>query len=198
MNIEILNPNLEGYRFVLASGSPRRKSLLEQLGLPFTVEPRPVEEHFPEGMAPGETAIYLAEKKAHAFPAKEIPEKTIVITSDTVVAVDDRVLGKPADEQEANKMLWELSGRAHEVITGVHLKSQTQKVHFGVSTKVYFKTLSKAEIAYYVQYFRPFDKAGAYGIQEWIGLAAIERIEGSYFNVVGLPVHALYEQLLKW
>ncbi|MGM0565589.1 MAG: Maf family nucleotide pyrophosphatase [Bacteroidota bacterium] len=198
MNIERLNPNLKGYRFILASGSPRRKTLLEQLGLPFSVSVRPVEETFPEGLTPGETAIFLAEKKASAFPAMDIPEKTIVITSDTVVAVHDQVLGKPADEREAAKMLWQLSGRAHEVITGVYLKSQTKKVHFGISTKVHFKNLSEAEIAYYVQNYSPLDKAGAYGIQEWIGLAAIERIEGSYFNVVGLPVHALYEQLLKW
>ncbi len=198
MNIEHLNPNLKGYRFILASGSPRRKALLEQLGLSFSVKVRPVEETFPEGLTPGETAIFLAEKKASAFPAKDIPAKTIVITTDTVVAVHDQVLGKPAGEDEAVKMLWQLSGRVHEVITGVYLKSQTKRVHFGISTKVYFKALSEAEIAYYIQHYRPLDKAGAYGIQEWIGLAAIERIEGSYFNVVGLPVHALYEQLLNW
>jgi len=198
MNIESLNPNLKGYRFILASGSPRRKALLEQLGLPFTVKVRPVEETFPEGLTPGETAIFLAEKKAGAFPAKDIPEKTIVITSDTVVALHEQVLGKPADQEEATQMLRHLSGRAHEVITGVYLKSKTKKAHFGISTKVHFKTLSEAEIAYYIQHYSPMDKAGAYGIQEWIGLAAIERIEGSYFNVVGLPVHALYERLLNW
>jgi len=198
MRIEVLNPRLEGYRYVLASRSPRRKHLLEQLGLPFSVEVRDTDESFPDYLTAPKSAIYLAEKKAEAFPSREIASKTIVITADTIVAREGHILGKPASAEEAVAMLRMLSGGSHEVITGVHLKSNQRKAHFGVSTKVFFKTLSDKEIEYYVSNHRPFDKAGAYGIQEWIGLAAIRRIEGSYFNVVGLPVHELYEQLLKW
>jgi len=198
MNIAILNKRLEGYQYVLASQSPRRKAILESFGLPFSTDVREVEENYPEALTAKETAVFLAEKKSQAFPANGIPEKTLVITADTVVAKDGVVLGKPAGEKEAKEMLWLLSGGAHEVITGVHLKARNRKMHFGVSTKVFFKALSLKEIDYYVTHYQPYDKAGAYGIQEWIGFAGITRIEGSYFNVVGLPMHELYEQLLKW
>ena len=198
MNIATLNKRLEGYQYVLASQSPRRKAILEDFGLPFTIEVREVEENFPEGLSPLETAIFLAEKKSQAFSAGDIQDKTLIITADTVVAKDGVILGKPSGEKEAREMLWMLSGDAHEVITGVHLKARNRKMHFGVSTKVFFKELSLQEIDYYLTQYQPFDKAGAYGIQEWIGYAGIKRIEGSYFNVVGLPMHELYEQLLKW
>ncbi len=198
MQIEILNPALKNYRFVLASQSPRRQALLKEFGLPFTVNVRPVEEVFDEALTPEQMAVQLAVKKGSAFVPDEIPEKTLIITADTVVAGDDRVLGKPQNSAEAKEMLRMLSGRAHEVITGVNLKSKKKEKAFSVSTKVFFKELSAAEIDYYVTNYQPFDKAGAYGIQEWIGFAGITRIEGSYFNVVGLPVHALYEELKAW
>lgn len=198
MNIATLNKRLEGYQYILASQSPRRKAILQSFGLPFTIEVREVEENFPEGLSPHETAIFLAEKKSQAFSAGDIPDKTLIITADTVVAKEGVILGKPSGEIEAREMLWMLSGGAHEVITGVHLKARNRKMHFGVSTKVFFKELTLQEIDYYVTQYQPFDKAGAYGIQEWIGYAGITRIEGSYFNVVGLPMHELYEQLLKW
>lgn len=198
MHIEILNPALKDYRFVLASQSPRRQALLQEFGLPFTVDVRSVEEVFDESLTPGQMAVQLAVKKASAFPMDEIPEKTIVITADTVVAGNERVLGKPENSAEAKEMLRMLSGRSHEVITGVNLKSRIKEKAFSVSTKVFFKELSEDEVDYYVSNYEPLDKAGAYGIQEWIGFAGITRIEGSYFNVVGLPVHALYEELKSW
>ena len=198
MQIEILNPALKDYRFILASQSPRRQALLKEFGLPFTVDVRPVEEVFDESLTPGQIAVQLAVKKASAFPQDEVPEKTLIITADTVVAGGGKVLGKPENSAEAKEMLRILSGRSHEVITGVNLKSGKKEKAFSVSTKVFFKELSREEIDYYVARYKPFDKAGAYGIQEWIGFAGITRIEGSYFNVVGLPVHALYEELKSW
>lgn len=198
MQIEILNPALKDYRFILASQSPRRQALLKEFGLPFTVDVRPVEEVFDESLTPDQMAVQLAVKKASAFLLDEFPEKTLIITADTVVAGGGRVLGKPENSAEAKEMLRMLSGRSHEVITGVNLKSGKKEKAFSVSTKVFFKELSQEEIDYYVARYKPFDKAGAYGIQEWIGFAGITRIEGSYFNVVGLPVHALYEELKSW
>lgn len=198
MNNEIINPALAGFQFVLASQSPRRQALLREFGLPFTVDVRPVEETFDESLSPEQMAVHLAAKKASAFPKADIAANTIIITADTVVAVDDRVMGKPENEAEAKGMLKLLAGRSHQVITGVNLKSSTTEKHFSVSTKVFFKELSDKEIDFYIKHYQPYDKAGAYGIQEWIGFAAITRIEGSYFNVVGLPVHALYEALKNW
>lgn len=198
MKIEKFNPKLSGYKFILASQSPRRKQLLQELGLPFTIEVRSVVETYPETLSAKDTAIFLAEKKSTAFPIEEIPDNVILIFADTVVAADDEILGKPKDHTQAVEMLKKLSGKSHQVITGVFLKARNQQRKFGVSTKVMFKELTDIEIDYYVENFKPFDKAGAYGIQEWIGVAAIQGIEGSYFNVVGLPVHELYEQLLKW
>lgn len=198
MKIEKFNPKLSGYKFILASQSPRRKQLLQELGLPFTIEVRSVVETYPETLSAKDTAIFLAEKKSTAFPIEEIPENVILIFADTVVAADDEILGKPKDHTQAVEILKKLSGKSHQVITGVFLKARNQQRKFGVSTKVMFKELTDIEIDYYVENFKPFDKAGAYGIQEWIGVAAIQGIEGSYFNVVGLPVHELYEQLLKW
>jgi len=193
-----INPHLKNYRFILASQSPRRKELLEQFGLKFSTQVRPVDESFPESMNPSEAAEYLALKKGNAFKQKELAEKTMVITADTVVAIGDEILGKPQGPQHAKQMLKKLSGKPHEVITGVLLKTAGREMVFSATTKVYFKNLSHAEIDYYIREFKPFDKAGAYGIQEWIGFAAIEHIEGSYFNVVGLPVHALYQKLAEW
>ena len=193
-----INPHLKNYRFILASQSPRRRELLEQFGMEFSTQVRPVDESFPESMSPSEAAEYLAQKKGNAFKQKELPEKTMVITADTVVAIDGEILGKPSNQAHARQMLKKLSGKPHEVITGVLLKTAGREVVFSATTNVYFKNLSLAEIDFYIREFKPFDKAGAYGIQEWIGFAAIEHIEGSYFNVVGLPVHALYQKLAEW
>ncbi|RLD32698.1 MAG: septum formation protein Maf [Bacteroidetes bacterium] len=194
----MLENTLKGYDIVLASASPRRRQLLQELGIRFRVQPKKVEENFDEQLAPVQVAEYLSKLKARAFSKEELEEKTIVITADTVVTIDGMILGKPKDPANAREMLQQLSGRSHQVITGVTLRSAEKMKTFSVSTKVFFKELSNEEIEYYITRFKPFDKAGAYGIQEWIGHAAIERIEGSYFNVMGLPVHRLYEELLAF
>jgi len=194
----MLENTLKGYDIVLASASPRRRQLLQELGIRFRVQPKKVEENFDEQLAPVQVAEYLSELKARAFAKEELEEKTIVITADTVVTIDGMILGKPKDPANAREMLQQLSGRSHQVITGVTLRSAEKMKTFSVSTKVFFKELSNEEIEYYITRFKPFHKAGAYGIQEWIGHAAIERIEGSYFNVMGLPVHRLYEELLAF
>lgn len=180
---------------LLASNSPRRKELLSSLGLPFEVRVKEVNEDFPEHLKRAEVAAYLASHKADAYQ-NDLKEEAI-ITADTIVCLGDLILNKPADYEEAFQMLQSLSGGAHEVITGVCIQTSQQKTVFHDATTVYFKTLSSYEIDYYITHFKPFDKAGAYGIQEWIGMIGIERIEGSYFNVVGLPVQKLYEQLLE-
>ncbi|MCF8232523.1 MAG: Maf family nucleotide pyrophosphatase [Bacteroidales bacterium] len=196
--IETLNPLLKNYRFILASQSPRRKALLQQFGLQFEVEVRPVDEDFPESATPAEAAEYIARKKGEAFPVKELEKNTMIITADTVVAIGNEILGKPFDYEHAREILESLSSRHHEVITAVSLKTRSRQQVFSVSTRVFFKNLNREEIDFYINAYQPYDKAGAYGIQEWIGFAAITRIEGSYFNVVGLPVHALYQKLLVW
>jgi septum formation protein len=189
--------NLERKRIILASNSPRRKQLLNQLGVKFEVITQPdINEDFPEDMIPEKAAIYLAEHKASQFDA-EIDENTIVITADTIVVYKEKILNKPINFDHAQEMLNMLSGEKHTVITGVCLKSKENLVSFYSKTDVYFKKLDKIETDYYIYNFKPFDKAGAYGIQEWIGLACITGIEGSYFNVMGLPVDMLYEYLKK-
>jgi septum formation protein len=193
----MLFENLNNYRIILASKSPRRKSLLKELGLKFEVRIHETEEHYPDTLPVNEIAGYLAEIKAIPFE-NEVDEKTIVITADTIVYIDNDVLGKPADYDDAFKMLQKLSGRWHHVDTGVCLFSKTKKVTFTSTTKVHFKTLSNNEIDHYITQYKPYDKAGAYGIQEWIGLIAAEKIDGSYFNVMGLPVQRLYEELCKF
>ncbi len=196
--MDILQKQLQPFKLVLASGSPRRKMLLEEMGLDFTIDTRPVEEKIPLGMSPGEAAVFLSKLKADAFESDYFLKNTLVITADTVVAIDNEILGKPSDKPEAVKMLQKLSAHKHEVITGVTLRSVNHEKSFSVSTAVYFKQLAPDEIEYYVDNYKPFDKAGAYGIQEWIGHAGIEKIEGSYFNVVGLPTHRLYVELLEF
>ncbi|WP_242918877.1 Maf family nucleotide pyrophosphatase [Pontibacter liquoris] len=179
---------------LLASNSPRRKELLAGLGLAFEVRVKEVSEDFPEHLKGAEVAEYLASHKAAAYAA-EITNQ-VLLTADTIVCLGDRILNKPQNYEEAFVMLRSLSGTSHEVITGVCLLTQHQKVIFSDSTRVYFKALSDEEIHYYITHYKPFDKAGAYGIQEWIGKIGITRLEGSYFNVVGLPVQKLYEQLV--
>ncbi len=191
----ILKKRLQQYDLVLASASPRRRILLEEMELPFRIDTRPVEEHIPLGKLPQEVAVYLSRLKAQAFENDYFTQNTIIITADTVVAADNIILGKPHNKTKAVEMLQRLSGKKHSVITGVTLRSRSREKSFFVSTDVYFKLLSAEEINFYIDHYKPFDKAGAYGIQEWIGHAGIEKIEGSYFNVVGLPTHRLYEEL---
>ena len=182
-----------GFEIILASKSPRRQELLRDLGLKFTVQSVDIPEVFPEGMGMTEIPVYLAELKAEAFRPK-IKENQLVITADTIVWLDGKVLNKPIDYNDAFRMLRNLSGKKHQVLTGVCLLTAKRKVSFYASTDVWFKELSDEEISYYLENYRPYDKAGAYGIQEWIGYIGINRIEGSFFNVMGLPVNSLYEQ----
>jgi septum formation protein len=190
----MITDNLNRYRIILASRSPRRQQLLKQLGIRFDVVLKDYDESYPENLSGEKIAIYLARKKAESF-RNEISDNEIVITADTIVWCKSKVLGKPADKEEARQMLRDLSGDTHEVITGVSLLSSSKEKTFSVSTKVTFDSLPDEEIDYYIERFSPYDKAGAYGIQEWIGLAACSHIEGSYFNVVGLPVQRLYKEL---
>ncbi len=182
---------------VLASKSPRRHQLLKDLGLEFDVRIKSIDESYPSNLKGADIAEYIAEKKASVFEG-EIAENEIILTSDTVVWQNGVSLAKPKDAEEAKSMLMSLSGDEHEVITAVCLKSSTKSIVFHCSTKVFFKELTAEEIDYYITNYKPFDKAGAYGIQEWIGFIGITKIEGSYFNVVGLPVQEVYTQLLDF
>lgn len=187
-----------GYRLVLASNSPRRRELLAGLGLDFEVRVMDgIDESYPDDIAVGEVPLFISRSKAAAYAAS-IADDELVITADTVVAADDLILGKPADRAEAVKMLHLLSGRRHRVVTGVTFTTKERTHSFSVTTDVWFSKLSDEEIGWYVDNCRPFDKAGAYGIQEWIGYVGVERIDGSYFNVVGLPVQRLYRELLSF
>ena len=182
-------------KIILASNSPRRRELLAGLDLDFEVKViKGIDESYPEPLAPEKVAQYIAAKKADAYvPA--IHEDDLVITADTVVIVDNDILGKPHDESEAKAMLRRISGRSHQVVTGVCLVTKDKRREFSVSTDVTFRSLSESEIDYYVSHYRPFDKAGAYGIQEWIGYVGVTSLNGSYFNVMGLPVQRIYSEL---
>jgi len=185
-------------KIILASGSPRRHYLLGQIGLEFEILKGDVNEDYPAGLGPEEIALFLSEKKSHHFAVAIKDNDTVLITADTIVLLDGEILGKPSGYDEARGMLKRLSGKKHTVITGVSLRN-TERLHsFSSFTDVYFKPLSDGEIAYYLDHFKPYDKAGSYGIQEWIGYIGIERIEGSYFNVMGLPIQMLYEELIKF
>lgn len=186
--------NLEPYEIILASQSPRRQQLLSDLGLQFQVRSMDVDEVFPATLGINEIPVYLAELKATAF-LPQLKDNQLVITADTIVWLDGQVLNKPSGYNDGFRMLRDLSGKKHQVITGVCLLSTRKKIAFFASTDVWFKQLSDEEIHYYLENFRPYDKAGAYGIQEWIGYIGIQRIEGSFFNVMGLPVQSLYEHL---
>jgi septum formation protein len=185
-------------QIILASNSPRRKELLSSLKIPFQVVVRNTDEFVTESISAEETAKFLAVKKASFYNDITNVENTILITADTIVLVDKKILGKPASYNDAFNMLRSLSGRPHKVITGTAITSAKKQVVFDAVTTVYFKKLSDVEIDFYITNFKPFDKAGAYGIQEWIGMIGITRIEGSYFNVVGLPVQKLYSELIKF
>lgn len=182
------------YNFILASKSPRRQQLLQSLGIEFSVQTKEVEEVWPVGLKIEEVPVYLAELKADAFKS-DIGENDLLITADTVVCLGEEVLGKPESFEEACAMLQRLSGKAHQVITGVCLTSRRKRISFYSVTNVELKTLTIAEIEYYITHFKPYDKAGAYGIQEWIGTIGIKHIEGSFYNVMGLPIQKLYEYI---
>lgn len=180
---------------ILASKSPRRQELLKLMGIDFRVVLKEVDESYPPGLSPSEIAVHIAEKKAKAYDLYIHDE--IVITADTIVSLDGLILGKPENEDHAFEILSALSGKRHEVITGVSLLKDHKVTSFYELSEVFFKEISAGQIRYYITNCQPMDKAGAYGIQEWIGLVAIEKIIGSYTNIVGLPTHRLYEELCK-
>ncbi|SFD86636.1 Maf family nucleotide pyrophosphatase [Thermophagus xiamenensis] len=187
---------LESYNITLASGSPRRKEILEKTGIPFTIgRGRDVREEYPADLPIDQVALFLARLKADAWKDIWQQPNQMVITADTIVAIDNKVIGKPEDRDHAIQMLNNLSGRSHRVVTGVVIRTADKEKAFTDVTTVHFKPLAREEIIYYIDQYQPFDKAGAYGIQEWIGLIGIHRIEGSYFNVMGLPVSRLMEEL---
>lgn len=187
--------NLKNYRIILASNSPRRKELLSGLGVDYEVRTLPdVSEDYPDTLQGADIPLYIAREKAEAYRPL-LQENELMITADTIVWLDGRVLGKPQDMAAAAQMLRDLSGRTHEVFTGVCLTTSCWQRSFSVGTEVRFSALADEEIEYYVQRFHPLDKAGAYGVQEWIGYVGVEHIAGSYFNVMGLPVQRLYREL---
>jgi septum formation protein len=186
------------YKLILASNSPRRKELLAGLGMPFEVRVlQDIDEEYPDNLPVNEVARYIAKEKADAYRRIIAPDE-LIITADTVVIVGDEILGKPVDEADAVRMLKLLSGRTHQVTTGVCLLTAKKERCFDVTTDVTFKALSDDEIDYYVDHYRPFDKAGAYGIQEWIGYIGVTGLHGSYYNVMGLPVQRIYQELTKY
>jgi septum formation protein len=196
--MEPLKELLAGKQLILGTKSPRRHNLMEHLGIPFTILSKPVEEENPANLSGTELACYLSELKSLAFKKELSDTANIVLTADTVVWLEGRSLAKPADFDEACDMLEQLSGKKHQVITGVTLSCGDEKNTFCTNTDVWFKKLRRSEIEYYVRNYKPFDKAGAYGVQEWIGIIGIEKIEGSYYNVVGLPVKQVYEKLIQF
>jgi septum formation protein len=185
-------------KIILASQSLRRRQLLEEIGLKFELKIKDVDESYPAELQCEDVVRYIAEKKSAAFANEELPEGYILITADTIVWHEGQSLLKPIDEKDAIDMLGKLSGKKHRVATGVCLRSRSKKKVFHVLTDVYFKPLSLEEREYYIKKYKPYDKSGSYGIQEWIGLIGIERIEGSYTNVMGLPMKELYEELLAF
>ncbi|MFT4753548.1 MAG: septum formation protein [Salibacteraceae bacterium] len=188
--------NLAGFKIVLASNSPRRQQLLQELGVSFEVQSSKGEEVYPPSLSSFKVAEYLAVQKADWFTSFHANE--LYITADTVVILNNKVLGKPKDAKDAYAILKSLSGNEHQVITGFCLKSKDKLISKSVSTKVLFEVLEDAEIEYYIKKYHPFDKAGSYGIQEWIGMIGISAIEGSYFNVMGLPTQTIFKELNKF
>lgn len=193
----MLNDKLKHYNIILASGSPRRQKFLKELDIDFEIRLKDVEEIYPDHLKAEEITDFLAELKAVAL-TDTLSDNDILITSDTIVWHKDKALGKPTDKEDAFEMLKSLSGNTHDVITSVCIKNSLKSVTFNETTKVTFNTLTDEEINYYLENYRPYDKAGAYGIQEWIGLVAIAKIEGSYVNVVGLPVDKVYQHLVSF
>ena len=189
---------LEKYRIVLGSASPRRRELLAGLDLDFEVEVIPgIDESYPDTLTAQEIPLYIARKKAEAYVAK-MTDGELLITADTIVSAEGRILGKPSSREDAVDMLRRLSGRRHEVVTGVCISTKEKSASFSVTSEVCFARIDEEDIVYYVDKYRPFDKAGAYGIQEWIGYVGVENINGSFYNVMGLPVQRLYTELKKF
>jgi septum formation protein len=194
----VMLENLSDYRIILASNSPRRKELLSGLDIEYEIKSLPdIEESYPETLWKEEIPVYLAKLKAEAYK-KLMNEKTLLITADTIVWLEEKVYGKPENEADAKTMLQKLSGKTHEVITGVCLTTQTKQKAFFAISKVKFSVLEEDEIEYYIKKYKPFDKAGAYGVQEWIGYIGVEQLEGSFYNVMGLPVRMLYRYLKEF
>lgn len=193
----MLKNSLKSKNLILASGSPRRQELLKSLGVPFEIRIKEIDEVYPKHLKKSEISDYLAQLKSNAF-VEELTPKDLLITSDTIVWYHNMALGKPKSKHDAFQMLQKLSGKTHEVITSVCLKSLQKEDIFNSITKVTFKELSSKEIQFYIDNYNPMDKAGAYGIQDWIGQIGVTKIEGSYFNVMGFPIHKIYSQLLKF
>lgn len=193
----MLQEKLKDHTLILGSGSPRRKHFLNELGLEFEVRLKSVEENYPKDLKRAEISDYLALLKAKPF-LDELQPKEILITADTIVWFEDQALGKPNSEKQAYEMLRILSSHEHEVFSSVAISSITKQVLVNESTKVKFSHLTDEEINYYISKFKPFDKAGSYGIQEWIGLIGVEKIEGSFFNVMGFPIHLFYKEILRF
>ncbi len=194
----LLKKKFEGQRIILGSKSPRREELLKMLGLSFEVIAKDVDESFPENFRREDISMFVARKKAMTFMKETSDGKTLVITADTIVCVDDLILGKPADAAEAMRILKQLSGRKHMVLTGVCLMTNKKSASFFCKTDVSFKPFTDEELQFYIDTYKPYDKAGAYGIQEWLGLIGVEYIFGSYTNVMGLPVKELYDNLIRF
>lgn len=189
---------LTDYRIVLASNSPRRKELLAGIDVEYEIRMLPnIDESYPKTIPEDDVAEYLAKKKASAY-LHDLKDDELLITADTIVLLDGMIIGKPVDEADAIRMLKLLAGKTHRVITGVCLATKKKQELFSDTAFVTFGNLSEEEIIYYVLNYKPFDKAGAYGVQEWIGYVAVERIEGSYFNVMGLPIYKVYKELKKF
>ena len=189
---------LNQYNIILASGSPRRRELMTMLGINFTVKTKPTDEVYPDGTPSDKVSEFLAKLKAEAFLEESLSDPNlIVIAADTTVVIDDEILGKPKDRADAIAMLQKLSGKRHTVYTGVCILKEGQFHSFTAQTDVWFRKMTEEEIVFYVDNYKPFDKAGAYAVQEWIGAAAISRMEGSYYNVVGLPTQMLYVKLAE-
>lgn len=187
--------NLNKYEIVLASNSPRRKELLQRMGVNFKVHTLfGIDESYPDSLRGEDIVCYISRNKAKAYQSSMAPNE-LLITADTIVYVDGEVMGKPKNAEQAKEMLHKLSGKTHQVITGVTIVTAKRTENFGVTSQVKFTNITDEEINFYVDNYLPFDKAGAYGIQEWIGIVAVEEIKGSYFNVVGLPVQRLYQKL---
>jgi septum formation protein len=193
----MLNDKFKNHKIILASGSPRRQQFLKELEIDFEIRLKEIEEIYPDHLKAEEITNFLAKLKASAFE-NNLQDNEVLITSDTIVWLDNKALGKPIDATHALRMLTEMSGKTHKVITSVCIKSTKKEVVFHDETLVAFTDLSLDEIEFYLKNYKPFDKAGSYGIQEWIGLVAIEKIEGSYANVVGLPTHKLYKELMNF
>ena len=194
---EIMLDNLKKFNIVLASNSPRRKELMSGLGVDYVVKTLPdVDESYPDTLQGEEIPAYISREKAEAYQSMIEPDE-LLITADTIVWMNGEVLGKPKDREDAIRMLRKLSGASHQVITGVCLTTKVWQNSFTVTTDVTFAVLSEEEIVYYVDKYSPMDKAGAYGVQEWIGFIGVESISGSYYNVMGLPVQKLYRELIK-